>query len=144
MGDTGTTMPCIDTTIVRDGPCPSLNHQQEMHGTFTGKETLRVIKDLSNDKALRIDGCTEELFKEYLETVGEEIVNDVLQFFDNAKLLRKVNCTTITLVNLIYAKDFIHIAYCTTIYKIIASLLTAKLKTMVDYLVGSSQYPFIE
>lgn len=52
LGDTNTTMPCIDTTIARDGPCLSLSQQQEMLGTVTREEILRVIKDLLFQRTL--------------------------------------------------------------------------------------------
>lgn len=41
-------------------------------------------------------------------------------------------------------KEFISIACCTTIYKLIAKVITARLKGVVDYLVGLSQSTFIE
>lgn len=70
------------------------------------------------------------------------MIKAILQFFENGKLLREVNCTTITLVPKVscptYAKDFRPIACCNTV-KIIAKVLTMKIKPMVDYLVGPSQ-----
>ncbi|XP_075101661.1 uncharacterized protein LOC142177098 [Nicotiana tabacum] len=116
--------------------------------SVTREEVLQALKELPNDKAPGIDGYPAEFFKEYWGIVGEDIINAILQFFENGKLLKEVNCTTITLVpkvaNPTYVKDYKHIAYCSTIYKLIANVLTGRLKRVVDYLVGPTQSAFIE
>lgn len=80
--------------------------------------------------------------------MGEDLSNVVLQFFENGKLLKEINCTTVTLIpkvsNSSYVEEFRPIACCSTIYKILSKILTIRLKTVVDYLVGRSQSAFIE
>lgn len=69
--------------------------------------------------------------------VGEEATDAIFDLFDNGKLLKNVHCTTATLVpkstNPNYVIEFRPIACCTTVYKLIAKILTGKLKE-VDYL----------
>lgn len=71
-----------------------------------------------------------------------------LQFFQSGELLKAVNCTAITLIpnvpNPSYVKDYQPITCYSTIYKLIEKLLTAKLKTVLDFLIGPSQSAFIE
>nr|XP_009759857.1 PREDICTED: uncharacterized protein LOC104212333 [Nicotiana sylvestris] len=57
-------------------------------------------------------------------------------------------CTTITLIPKILAstqvKDYRPIAYCTTLYKIVAKILTNRLKKVIEVIIGKAQSIFIE
>lgn len=44
----------------------------------------------------------------------------------------------------IFVKEFRSIACCTTVYKILSKLIAAKLKLVVDSIMGPSQLAFIE
>ncbi|XP_019265436.1 PREDICTED: uncharacterized protein LOC109242998 [Nicotiana attenuata] len=148
LGEAAPVMPGIDVNIVRDGPCLSMAQQQQMLRPVTEEEITRVVQELPNDKAPGIDGYPAEFFKENWEVIGEDVIKVVIQFFETRKLLREINCTTVTLIpkvtNPNYVKEFRPIACCSTMYKIIAKLLTTRLKSVVDYLVGPSQSAFIE
>lgn len=89
-----------------------------------------------------------KFFKANWHIVGDEVCKAVKQFSHTGKLLKQVNCTTITLVpkkpKPSYVKDFRPIACCTTLYKIIARILTDRMKKAVDLLVGPAQSAFIE
>lgn len=78
----------------------------------------------------------------------DEVSNVVIQFFHNGKLLKAVNNATMSLIPKVskptFVKYFRPIAWCTTLYKLIAKILTRKLKMMVDYPVGASQSALIE
>nr|XP_009803537.1 PREDICTED: uncharacterized protein LOC104248885 [Nicotiana sylvestris] len=67
--------------------------------------------------------------QELLQPITRE---EVLQFFESGKLLKEVNCTTITLVpkvaNPTYLKDYMPIACFSTIYRLIEKVLTGRLK----------------
>lgn len=72
----------------------------------------------------------------------------ILQFFETGKLLKEINCTTVTLIPKVvdpnYMKEFRPIACCSTVYKLISKILASRLKRVVDYIVGNSQSAFIE
>lgn len=93
------------------------------------------------------DGFPVEFFKAYWDTVGEQVSNVALQFFVTGKILKEINCTTITLVpkvpNPTYVKEFMPIACCTTLYKLIVKVITTRLKLVVDKIMGPSQSTFI-
>nr|XP_009611922.1 uncharacterized protein LOC104105365 [Nicotiana tomentosiformis] len=114
----------------------------------TEAEVLQSLKDLLADKAPSIDGFLAEFFKQYWHLIGKEVKKATMQFFQTGKLLKKVNCTTVTLVpkvkNPTFVKEFRPRACCTTLYKLIAKVITARLKLVVDYLVGPSQSTFIK
>lgn len=115
---------------------------------ITEQDIELTIKELPNDKGPGVDGFPAEFFKIYWKLIGSEVKQAIKDFFDNGKLLKSINCTTITLVPKVnsptYVKDFRLIACCSTVYKIIAKILTVKLKTLVDYIVGLTQSAFIE
>lgn len=75
---------------------------------------MKALKDLPVDKSPGIDGYNAEFFKTYWEIIGEEVTNGVLQFFENGKLLKGVNTTTVTLVPKVtapsYVKEYMPIA----------------------------------
>ncbi|XP_060210370.1 uncharacterized protein LOC132637275 [Lycium barbarum] len=148
LGEAAPTMPGLNINIVRDGPCLSLSQQQQMLQPVTKEEITQVVKALPLDKSPGMDGYPAEFYKQFWSIVGEEVTLAVMQFFQTGKLLKGVNCTTITLIpkvpNPTYVKQFRPIACCSTLHKIIAKILTVRLKTAVDFLVGPSQSAFIE
>ncbi|XP_019255176.1 PREDICTED: uncharacterized protein LOC109233767 [Nicotiana attenuata] len=141
-------LPGIDVSIARNGPCLTLAQQQQLLQAVTPEEICQIVKNLPNDKAPGMDGYPPEFFKEFWPIIGQEVIEAVQQFFQTGKLLKKINCTTVTLISKVknpsYVKEFRPIACCSTMYKIIAKLLTNRLKLVVDLLVGHSQSAFIE
>ncbi|XP_060178337.1 uncharacterized protein LOC132608315 [Lycium barbarum] len=141
-------LPCININIARDVPCLTQDHQRKLLQEYTKEEVLTAFKNLPHDKSPGIDGFPVEFFKTHWNTVGDEVMEAVLQFFANGKLLTGINCTTVTLVpkvpNATYVKEFRPIACCTTVYKLITKGLTSRLKLVVDYLyVTTVQYALI-
>lgn len=122
--------------------------KEQLLSPVTRKEVEQARKDLPIDKSPGIDGYNAEFFKTYWSVIGEEVITGIIQFFENGKLLKGVNTTTITLFLKVsspsYEKEYRPIACCATLYKLIAKILTARPKTVVDFLVSSIQSAFIE
>ncbi|XP_019238406.1 PREDICTED: uncharacterized protein LOC109218498 [Nicotiana attenuata] len=135
-------LPGIDVNIARNGPCLTLAKRQQLLHAVTPEEICQIVKNLPNDKAPGMDGYPAKFFKEFWPLIGQEVIETVQQFFQTGKLLKEINCTTVTLIpkmkNPSYVKEFRPIACCSTMYKIIAKLLTNRLKLVVDLLVGHS------
>ncbi|XP_060200470.1 uncharacterized protein LOC132628726 [Lycium barbarum] len=132
--------------VFSDTTWPSSRHSL-LH-KFTEEDVLQAVRGLPADKSPGIDGFNAEFFKSHWDTLGREVTDSILQFFSFGKLLKGVNITTVTLVPKVSApthvKEYRPIACCTTLYKIISKILTAKLKTVVDHIVSPSQSTFIE
>lgn len=147
LGTTAHEVSCLNTYYAKDGPCLNREKQQALIQLVPKMEVLQALRDLPNDKSPGIDGFTAEFFKEFWGMIGEKVTQAILQFFDNEKLLKEINCNTITLVpkvsNPTYVREYRYIACCTTMYKIIAKILTVRLKIVADSLVGPSQSAFI-
>lgn len=110
---------------------------------------MQVVQELPLDKAPSVDGYPAKFFKKFWPVIGEDVIKAVIEFFDTGKLLKEINCTTVTLVpktsSPLFVKEYKLITCCTTLYKIIAKILTAKkMKLVVDKLVGPSQLAFSE
>nr|XP_016513599.1 PREDICTED: uncharacterized protein LOC107830521 [Nicotiana tabacum] len=115
MVDCATEMPCANTTIIKDGPCLTILQQRGL-----------IQKNI----------------------VKKDIFAAVKSFFTTCSLPGMINTIAITLVPKFSApstvKDYRPIAYCTILYKIISEVITRRIKTVLDGLVGHSQSTFIE
>lgn len=86
-------------------------------------------------KAPGPDGFTKEFFIEACEIVGEDTIKAVREFFLSGNLLKRFNHTAITLLPKVIGADQLHqfrpVFCCTTVYKIIATILKNRLKLII-------------
>lgn len=84
------------------------------------------------DKSPSMDAYPVELFIRNWGLVGNEVCQDILDFFETWKLMRALNCTFITLVPKVASptqiKDYRLIVYCMTLHKIIPKYWQWELK----------------
>lgn len=112
----------------------------------TPDEVLTAIKDMPKEKAPRVEGFHIDFFTICWEEVNEDRVDIVLHFFTTSEMDKAINCTVVTLVPKLlaptYVKDYMPIAYCTILYKIITKLLVGRCKGVISGLIGDSQSNF--
>nr|XP_016440329.1 PREDICTED: uncharacterized protein LOC107766112 [Nicotiana tabacum] len=72
-------LPGIDINIARDGPCLTVDQQQQLLLPVTKEEICQIIKNLPNDKAPGIDGYPAKHFREFWSIIGKEITEAVLK-----------------------------------------------------------------
>ncbi|XP_019227287.1 PREDICTED: uncharacterized protein LOC109208612 [Nicotiana attenuata] len=105
--------------IAKDGYCLNKEEQHGLIKPVTKEEILQALNDLPADKAPGGDDFPVEFFKANLDVVGDDVITAILQFFENGKILKEINNTTITLVpkvpNPTHVKEFRPIACCTTL-----------------------------
>jgi len=79
--------------------------------------------------------------------VEEDVINAVRSFFQNCRMLKEMNATSIALIskvaNPIRLTDFHPISCCNTVYKCIAKILPGRIKGVLPSLVGPYQTAFI-
>nr|XP_016511332.1 PREDICTED: uncharacterized protein LOC107828514 [Nicotiana tabacum] len=124
--------PCSNTKIIKAGVCLLIQQQQELIQEVTYEEVDEAVKDMPNDKAPGVDGFLVEFFKMHWNEVRQEVYEVVVFFFQTSKMKKAWNCTAITLIpkgpDPTTVKDYRHIACCTTVYKVIAKILTKRIK----------------
>lgn len=106
------------------------------------EEILQAVTEMPKDKAPGVDGYPIELYTKNWDIVKEDMYAAVQQFFSSGVMMKTWNCTAITLVPKVpsptQVTDFRPIACCSTLYKIVAKVLTRRLKSVVNCLVRDS------
>ena len=99
------------------------------------------------DKAPGFDGFNFRFIREMWETLKEEIIDTVTKFFTHGGSLRHLNVTWVTLIpkidNPTSIEEFRPISMVGSIYKIIAKILSSRLKEVITPLIDESQNAFV-
>ncbi|GJS73131.1 RNA-directed DNA polymerase, eukaryota, reverse transcriptase zinc-binding domain protein [Tanacetum coccineum] len=124
-----------------------LDEAELMIREVTNDEIKKTLFDIDDNKAPRPDGFTSKFFKKSWDIVKREICAAIKEFFNNGKLLGKVNATLICLVPKMLTpqkvSDFRPIACCNVIYKCISKILTNKIKLALNHIVDDNQSAFV-
>jgi len=113
--------------------------------------TLEEIKEafLSCDpkKAPCYDGFNLRCLKHVWPVIGEEFSRCILKFFETGKLPKSVNITWVTLIpkkkDAVDITDFRPISMVGSIYKVIAKILSRRLREVLPELIGPAQTTFV-
>ena len=99
------------------------------------------------DKAPGFDGFNFRFIREMWEVLKEEIFDTVIEFFRDGGSLRHLNVTWVTLIpkkeNPTAIEDYRPISMVGCIYKIIAKILSSRLKNVIAPLIDESQHAFV-
>uniref|UniRef100_A0A803PB82 Reverse transcriptase domain-containing protein n=1 Tax=Cannabis sativa TaxID=3483 RepID=A0A803PB82_CANSA len=110
-------------------------------------EISEVIFKMHPLKAPGPDGFSGIFYRKYWNTVGPEVCKLVKEFFDHGTMSRQINHTFICLIpkenNASSFDKFRPISLCNFCYKIVARILTDRLKHIMDKLVSPNQSTFI-
>ncbi|XP_010463260.1 PREDICTED: uncharacterized protein LOC104743929 [Camelina sativa] len=121
---------------------------QTLSTHVTPEEIRSVVFSLSKNKAPGPDGFCVEFLTSQWDTVGNSVVEAVLEFFNTGKMLKQWNATILTLVpkipNAQRITQFRPIACCNTLYKIASKILANRLKKVLPDLISNSQSAFIQ
>ncbi|XP_058746559.1 uncharacterized protein LOC131619487 [Vicia villosa] len=125
----------IDIDAIRKGAQLQHHHVESLTAPVSNLEILQALKSIGENKAPCIDGYTSMFFKTAWPVIGSDIRDVVHEFFNYNRIYRPINRALVTLIPKFPAakhmKDLRPIACCTTLYKVI--------NTVVDY----SQSTFI-
>lgn len=110
-------------------------------------EIREAVKSINGGKAPGPDGFSATFYQSYWHIVGQDVITDVRKFFTSNHLHPQQNETHIRLIPKITGPktvaDYRPIALCNTHYKIIAKILTRRLKPLLPLLISSTQSAFV-
>ncbi|KAL0455421.1 UNVERIFIED_CONTAM: hypothetical protein Slati_0881300 [Sesamum latifolium] len=134
-------------------------YRQWMPRTLNMDEGLRMVRpvmrekvkaaffDIAEDKSPGPDGYSSAFFKAAWPVVGEEVTTAILDFFLNARFLKQVNATLLTLIPKVHSpatvSDFRPISCCNVLYKAITKILVSRMQDCLDDLISPTQNAFV-
>ena len=114
-----------------------------MIGIPDGEEIRAIVFQMGSLKAAGPDGFSALFFKSYRETVGNDVISMVRDFFIIRTLHPSINSCNIVLIpkskNPTSLNHFRPISVCSVIYKVISKILANRLKPMLSRLICPTQ-----
>ncbi|XP_023518084.1 uncharacterized protein LOC111781628 [Cucurbita pepo subsp. pepo] len=115
---------------------------------FTEEEVVKAIQNLGSDKTLGPDGFTSEFFQKCWNFMRVDIMRVFHDFFRNGVINGNLNETYIYLISKKLdartVADFRPISLTTGLYKIIARVLSERLKKVLPFTITRQQIAFVE
>ena len=123
----------------------------EMNAHLVRLPSIQEIKvatfSINSGKAPGPDGFSSKFYQSYWHTIGDDVTKDVLSFFETGTLNPIQNETHVRLIPKVSSPrqvaDYRPITLCNTHYKIIAKILTRRLKPILPHLISKSQSAFV-
>lgn len=110
-------------------------------------EIREAVISINGSKAPGPDGFSATFYQSYWHIVGADVISDVRDFFTSSHLHPRQNETHIRLIPKVTGPrtvaDYRLIALCNTHYKIIAKILTRRLKPLLPHLISNTQSTFV-
>ncbi|WKA01908.1 hypothetical protein VitviT2T_020160 [Vitis vinifera] len=115
---------------------------------FTEEEISKAIFQLDRDKASRPDGFTIVVFQDYWDVIKEDLVRVFVEFHKNGIINQSINASFIVLLpkKSLTKKisDFKPISLITSLSKIIAKVLSGRLRGVLHETIHSTQGAFVQ
>ncbi|XP_022899429.1 uncharacterized protein LOC111412741 [Olea europaea var. sylvestris] len=146
----GTSCPVhpIKLDILRNGPLVSLEQGNSLTRDISSQEIKEALFGIRDDKSPRPDGHTSYFFKKSWGIIGDDVVEDIKEFFSSRSLLKQINHTIITLVpksnHTSNVEDYSPISCCNEIYNVISKILSSRWRPILETIVDPAQAAFIE
>lgn len=106
-----------------------------------------AVKSINGNKAPGPDGFPATFYQAYWHIVSADVIKDVRDFFISSHLHPQQNETHIRLIPKVTGArsvaEYRPIALCNTHYKIIAKILTRRLKPLLPHLISNTQSAFV-
>lgn len=137
----------VDIETMRNGKQVNSQQREYLVSRVTEDEIERALNGIGDLKSPGIDGYGAKFFKACWHIIKNDIVAAVIEFFDRGYIYKPFNTTVVTLIpkheGAKGVKDYRPIAGCTTFYKIISKILTARLGKVLQDVISLNQAAFI-
>ncbi|CAN6580853.1 unnamed protein product [Malus baccata var. baccata] len=128
-------------------PRVTLEDNQMLIGPITDREIQEAAFQIPASRAPGPDGFPGSFYHDHWEVVGQDVVNMIKAFWHSGKLLRNLNHTNLALIPKVACpknmKQFRPIALCNVGYKILAKVLTNRLKRVMPNVICDNQSAFV-
>ena len=125
----------------------ALDKSKELVKEVTLEEIKEAFLSCDPTKALGYNGFNLKCLKHVWPIVGEEFGRCILNFFEEGKLPAGINITWVSLVpkrkEALHIMDFRPISLIGSIYKVIAKVMSRRLKGVMPELIGEAQTAFV-
>ena len=115
--------------------------------TFSEEDIVRAIKECNSFKALGPDGFNLGFVKKAWKILRHDCLEFFSEFHKNGRLVKGLNATFIALIPKVEGpllfKDFRPIGMVGWLYKILAKVLAARLKSVLPKVISESQSAFL-
>ncbi|XP_074298000.1 uncharacterized protein LOC141628800 [Silene latifolia] len=137
----------FDSAIMANGRCLTVTEGLTLLEPVTPAEVKAALFSIDPNKSPGPDGFSSGFFKYAWGVIHDRFTTAILDFLSTGKLLKEVNSTLISLIpkgnDPTTVLEYRPISCCTTIYKTINKILTARLKKVMPLLVGKEQASFV-
>ena len=111
------------------------------------EEVKRAVWACGIDKAPGFDGFNFNFIRKMWETIKDEIYESVMEFFREGRSVRHLNVTWVSMIpkveNPTSIEEYRPISMVSALYKIIAKILSSRLKEVIAPLIDESQSAFV-
>ena len=122
--------------------------QDYLKRPVTAAEIKATLFTMPLNKSPGPDGYSVEFIRASWDTVGEDIINAVSEFFRNGRLLKDMNTTAIALIpkkpQACSLGDYRPISCCNIVYKLISKIVANRLKPILSKCVSPNQAAFLK
>ena len=136
-----------DLTSLLPFRCTELQ-QNYLKREVTAAEIKATLFSMPMNKSPGPDGYSVEFIRASWDTVGEDVIKAVREFFRNGKLLKDMNTTAISLIpkkpEACSLSDFRPISCCNIVYKLISKIIANRLKPILSECVSPNQAAFLK
>ena len=124
---------------------PTMNN--DLTRMVTEEEVYRAVMDIGAHKTPGPDGFTAVFYHTYWEEIKEDVMKEIIRFFETGEMDHQISHTNICLIPKVYPptgmKEFRPIALCNVSYKIITKVLVNRLKEHLSNIISENQNAFI-
>lgn len=114
---------------------------------FTFEEFSLAVKQMHPDKSAGPDGLNPAFYQNFWSLLGKEVFQCCCTWLNEVSFPTKLNDTTIVLIpkkdNAKSMKDLRPIALCNVLYKIIAKVLSNRLRVLLPGIITQNQSAFV-
>ncbi|XP_071712466.1 uncharacterized protein [Rutidosis leptorrhynchoides] len=140
----------LNRPSLRDIQYPRITEEEAavLEQPITEQEIIDAINECGSTKAPGPDGFNLGFFKKFWPTIKESVIDAVSGFWANGEFSRGCNASFVTLVlkklDPLHFGEFRPISLINSYYKIIAKLLSIRLRKIIHKLIGGEQSAFLK